>query len=182
METSGIVLEPRLLVPKEVERINGLCLKFCGAKGSKLRDRDALLSACGRTMASAGGTWAHGTVAQQGLAILDGIISSHPFVDGNKRTALVALDLYLGDVGLRWRLPDTEKFDLIVALARGERKGDRLPGEVIKIKTRPPDISDRCKEIEFYVNLNENLLIFLDEHDRSWNGRWQPSGCVRSTT
>lgn len=49
-----------------------------------------------------------------------GIIQNHPFVDGNKRTGLVALELFLELNGFRLIASDEETLASILAVASGE--------------------------------------------------------------
>ena len=45
---------------------------------------------------------------------------NHPFVDGNKRTALLALYTFLGVNGIDFRVAQTEAAAMFLALAAGE--------------------------------------------------------------
>lgn len=49
-----------------------------------------------------------------------GIIQNHPFLDGNKRTGLVALELFLELNDLRLMAADEETLATILAVASGE--------------------------------------------------------------
>jgi|SRR5687768_13159182 death-on-curing protein len=49
-----------------------------------------------------------------------GIARNHPFVDGNKRTSLLALYTFLGVNGLDFVVPEAEAAAIILALAAGE--------------------------------------------------------------
>jgi death-on-curing protein len=53
-------------------------------------------------------------------------VRAHPFSDGNKRVALVALDLMLGQNGARLAATNDEAYTAIMALARGEMQHDGL--------------------------------------------------------
>jgi death on curing protein len=46
-------------------------------------------------------------------------VKNHPFVDGNKRTGLVAMLVFLGLNGQRLETPDDELTDLVVGVAAG---------------------------------------------------------------
>lgn len=54
------------------------------------------------------------------------IIRNHPFIDGNKRTGLVALELFLNDNGYTLAADDAECVTEILALAAGERTDDEM--------------------------------------------------------
>lgn len=49
-----------------------------------------------------------------------GIIQNHPFIDGNKRTGLVILELFLEANGLRSEASDEETLAAILSVASGE--------------------------------------------------------------
>ena len=76
-----------------------------------IRDIDSIDSALGRPV----NLWAYGEPDAAALAAsyAHGLVSSHGFVDGNKRTAWVAARLFLLDNGYRLRF---EPFDAIRAV------------------------------------------------------------------
>lgn len=49
-----------------------------------------------------------------------GIVRNHPFVDGNKRVALMAMYAFLEMNGYRLEAPETESVGIVLALAAGE--------------------------------------------------------------
>jgi death-on-curing protein len=49
-----------------------------------------------------------------------GIARNHPLVDGNKRTALLAIYTFLGVNDVDFRVPEAEAAAIILALAAGE--------------------------------------------------------------
>lgn len=55
-----------------------------------------------------------------------GIARNHPFVDGNKRTSLLALYTFLGVIGIDFIVPEAEAAAIILALAAGEVDEDGL--------------------------------------------------------
>ena len=87
-----------------------------GAAG--LRDEGLLLSALER----ARNKWQYeqAGLAQLAAAHAFGIARNHPFIDGNKRTALLALYTFLGINGIDLRAPEAEAAAIILALAAGE--------------------------------------------------------------
>lgn len=87
-----------------------------GALG--LRDEGLLDSALARPLNRAG----HGEPDIAELAALYGIALAlnHPFVDGNKRTAYVALETFLALNGCRFPVSDAEAVVMTLAMASGE--------------------------------------------------------------
>lgn len=55
-----------------------------------------------------------------------GIAKNHPFVDGNKRTALVATELFLGLNGFDLTADDVEVVKVFLTLAAGEVSEEEL--------------------------------------------------------
>jgi death-on-curing protein len=55
-----------------------------------------------------------------------GMARNHPFVDGNKRTALLALYTFLGVNGIDFDVPEAEAAAIILALAAGEVSEESL--------------------------------------------------------
>jgi death on curing protein len=49
-----------------------------------------------------------------------GIARNHPFIDGNKRTALLAIYTFLGVNGVDFIVPEADAAAMIVSLAAGE--------------------------------------------------------------
>src|SRR3984957_166073 len=87
-----------------------------GASG--LRDEGMLESALDRPR----NRWAYEKAgfAELAAAYAFGIARNHPFVDGNKRTALLALYTFLGVNGSDFVVPEAEAAAMILALAAGE--------------------------------------------------------------
>ncbi|MCA9540517.1 MAG: type II toxin-antitoxin system death-on-curing family toxin [Myxococcales bacterium] len=92
--------------------------KFGGAGG--LRDRGLLESAVAQPMAGFGGVFAHPTLLEMAAAYLFHIVSNHPFVDGNKRTGLLAALDFLGLNGLPLKIVSPDLYALTIAVAEGK--------------------------------------------------------------
>jgi death-on-curing protein len=101
----------------EVEVIHEEALKLGGAPG--LRDRNLLISALEMPRMTFDGRPLHGSLAEMAAAYAWGIARNHPFVDGNKRTALHTALTFLRmngrriHVGLEW-------VDIMVSVARDQ--------------------------------------------------------------
>ncbi len=89
-----------------------------------VRDAGSLASALARPI----NRWAYGEDDRCVLAAAYafGIARSHPFVDGNKRTAWVAARLFLGRNGLDLAYDDGDAISTIFALAAGELLEEEL--------------------------------------------------------
>ena len=66
-----------------------------------------------------GGRHLHGDLHEMAAAYLFHLVKNHPFVDGNKRTGLMAMLAFLGLNGLRIEASEDELANLVLAVARG---------------------------------------------------------------
>jgi death-on-curing protein len=89
-----------------------------------LRDAALLESALGRPL----NKWAYENAELPELAAAYGygIARNHPFVDGNKRTALLAIYTFLGVNGVDFIVPEADAAAMILALAAGEVSEESL--------------------------------------------------------
>ena len=93
-----------------------------GASG--LRDGGMLESALDRPR----NKWAYenAELPELAAAYAYGIARNHPFVDGNKRTSLLALYTFLGVNDVDFDVPEAEAAAMILALAAGEVSEESL--------------------------------------------------------
>lgn len=70
-----------------------------------------------------------------------GIARNHPFVDGNKRTAAVACELFLELNGYRLVAGDADLYPVFLGLAAGEVGEDEL-AEWLRQNSRPEEVSE----------------------------------------
>lgn len=85
----------------------------------KVRDMDLLESAWGRPMQTVFGQDAYPTLTGKAVALLHSLARNHPFADGNKRTAVVALLFMLAVNGQEVTWDAAVALDKIVQLAEG---------------------------------------------------------------
>lgn len=100
-----------------VQAIHAHQLKLFGGP-SGIRDEGPLESALGRPMNRA----AYGEVdlAELASAYAFKIAKNHPFIDGNKRAALLALITFLGLNGIDFLVDEAEAVIMIRGLAAGD--------------------------------------------------------------
>lgn len=82
---------------------------FGGAKG--VRDANALSSAVGRLQ-----TGNYSDVIEQAAALFESLSQNHPFIDGNKRTAITAAAVFLRLNGYKLLFDDVELYDWMMSL------------------------------------------------------------------
>jgi death-on-curing protein len=101
----------------EVEKIHNILIdRFVGAKG--VRDKGILESAIGRPFQTFDGKDLYPDPVEKAAAIFESIVSNHPFVDGNKRTAYVLLRLVLKRNQLDIKVGQDVKYDFVIKAAK----------------------------------------------------------------
>jgi death on curing protein len=99
----------RFLTLDEALAIHAAVLTAGGTEG--LRDPGLLESALFRPR-----TGYYATLDEMATALLESLLGNHPFVDGNKRTALVATDVFLRLNGWRLQLAPQATHRFLMAL------------------------------------------------------------------
>jgi len=129
-DESGAVDEPVYLVTEDVLEIYAAIIDASVTQAEDhLRSREALEGALARP-----GTHAHyqqADLALQAAVLAHGIAETQPFIDGNKRTALVVMLTFLEINAYRVRATDPELADWIIGFSRG---------------TTPESLADRIRE------------------------------------
>ena len=115
--------EPFWLTRQIIVAIHGEQLAIYGG-ASGLRDQGMLESALDRPK----NKWAYerAELAELAAAYAYGIARNHPFVDGNKRTSLLALYTFLGVNDVDFEVPEAEAAAMILSLAAGEVSEESL--------------------------------------------------------
>lgn len=115
--------EPFWLTRQIIVAMHGEQLAIYGG-ASGLRDQGMLESALDRPK----NKWAYerAELAELAAAYAYGIARNHPFVDGNKRTSLLALYTFLGVNGVDFEVPEAEAAAMILSLAAGEVSEESL--------------------------------------------------------
>jgi death-on-curing protein len=109
----------------EVEKIHDILIeRFGGAKG--IRDKGTLESAIGRPFQTFDGKDLYPDPVDKAAAIFESIVSNHPFVDGNKRTAYVLMRLILKRNQLDIEVDQDIKYDFVIKAAKGELTFDKI--------------------------------------------------------
>lgn len=100
-------------------------VKLYGGKDG-VRDEGLLESALAQPQASFGGEYVHSTVFEMAAAYGFHICKNHPFFDGNKRTALVAIYTFLYVNGYRLKADKKSLYAVMIDLANGELEKEEL--------------------------------------------------------
>lgn len=115
--------EPEWLSEEVIIAIHDEQLAIHGG-GSGLRDPGMLASALERPV----NKWSYegADLAALAAAYAFGLAKNHPFIDGNKRTALLALYTFLFINGVDFIVPEADAAAAILALAAGEVEEEGL--------------------------------------------------------
>ena len=114
-----------MITLEEVESIHEILIdKFGGSNG--IRDRGILESAINRPFQTFDQNELYPLPVDKAAAIVESIISNHPFVDGNKRTAYVLMRLILRENKLDIYADQAEKYEFVLSAAKGEIKFDSI--------------------------------------------------------
>ena len=109
----------------EVEKIHDILIdKFGGAKG--IRDKGLLESSLNRPFQTFDGQELYPNPIDKAAAIFESIITNHPFVDGNKRTAYVLMRLMLKNNNIDIHLGQNDKYDFVIKAASGQVTFDQI--------------------------------------------------------
>jgi death-on-curing protein len=127
-------VNPTFLSVEDVIDIHAEQIKaFGGADG--VRDHGALASAVAQPQAGFGGEFFHHDLFEMAAAYAFHLAENQPFVDGNKRTALVAASVFLDLNGYDLAESD-DLYDAMIAVAE-KRLDKRGLAAVFKAKSAP---------------------------------------------
>ncbi|MBZ5644125.1 MAG: Fic family protein [Acidobacteriia bacterium] len=98
------------------------------------RDLNLLESAVARPFQSAFGVDAYPTILDKAVALFHSLNSNHPFHDGNKRTAIIALDDFLVANGYLQDLTVVEVYNLAMQTASYNERGISHEESLLEIK------------------------------------------------
>lgn len=115
----------RYLTPEQVLFLHSRLIQETGGAHG-VRDLSMLLSAVGRPRASFDGEDLYPDLFSRAAALLDLLIRNHPFVDGNKRTAITAAGLFLTINGRQLTVEDEEMVRFTLACAQSQHTLDEI--------------------------------------------------------
>ncbi|WP_276371077.1 type II toxin-antitoxin system death-on-curing family toxin [Chryseolinea sp. H1M3-3] len=114
-----------MITLKDVESIHAVLIdRFGGSKG--IRDLGILESAINRPFQTFDQNELYPLPVDKAAAIFESIISNHPFIDGNKRTAYVLMRLILLENGIDIYANENEKYEFVISSAKGEMKFNQI--------------------------------------------------------
>lgn len=99
--------------------------------GHGLRDAGLLESAVMAPQQTFGGEFLYKSLAEMGVAYWIGLVSNHPFIDGNKRVGLFAFDTFCLMNRLRVSMTNDEAVEHTLAIACGNIDRERIVDFVV---------------------------------------------------
>ena len=111
-------MNPLFLTLDEVLSLHAEQIRLFGGS-SGIRDIGLLQSAMGSVEATFGGAFLHETIFAMAAAYLHGICRNHPFIDGNKRTAVGTALTFLEMNGVEVDAGEDAFYDLVIGIAEG---------------------------------------------------------------
>ena len=114
-----------MITVASAERVHALLVaEFGGAVG--LRDLGGLESCLARPYHTFGGVDLYPTAVGKASAMLEGVIIRHPWLDGNKRTGYVLMELVLDLGGIRLLASEEEKYAMTIRVAEGKSSVEEI--------------------------------------------------------
>jgi death on curing protein len=114
-----------MIKQEDVLKIHKLLIdQFGGSHG--VRDESSLNSATNRPFATFDQQELYPEPIDKAAAILESIVTNHPFIDGNKRTGYVLARLLLLKSGLDIKATQEEKYEMVIAVSKGEWKFEQI--------------------------------------------------------
>ncbi|HET9000473.1 MAG TPA: type II toxin-antitoxin system death-on-curing family toxin [bacterium] len=111
-------MPPLFLDLEEALLIHDDQIKRYGGAGG-IRDLSLLQSALAMPQAGSGTAYSHVDLFEMAAAYVFHIVKNHPFLDGNKRTGIVAALVFLEMNGVRVRATNEALFNAVLAVAAG---------------------------------------------------------------
>jgi death on curing protein len=113
------------LTPEQVLFLHSRLIAETGG-GHGVRELGLLLSALGRPQGTFDGKDLYPDIFLKTGALMDSLVRNHPFVDGNKRTAIAAAALFLRLNGYRLVVENNEMVRFTMACAQSQCSFDEI--------------------------------------------------------
>ena len=114
-----------MISESDILLLHKLCVADFGGS-MELRDRNLLLSAISRPFQTFDGSELYKTAIEKAAALGESLIINHPFVDGNKRTAMLAMLSLLNEYDIYVTAGSDELYQTIISMASGDKRFDEI--------------------------------------------------------
>ena len=114
-----------MITIKIILRLHDLSIiNYGGSQG--IRDQRLMESAIARPYQTFGGKDLYPTVLEKAAALAESIIINHPFIDGNKRTGLLAMLLILEIGNFKITASNDDTYNFTIEISTGEIKFEEI--------------------------------------------------------
>ena len=114
-----------MITIKNILRLHELSIiTYGGSQG--IRDQGLIESAIARPYQTFGGEYLYPTVFEKAAAFVESIITNHPFIDGNKRTGLLAMLLILEIGNFKITASNDDTYNFTIEISTGEIKFEEI--------------------------------------------------------
>ena len=114
-----------MITIKIILRLHDLSIiNYGGSQG--IRDQGLMESAIARPYQTFGGKDLYPTVLEKAAALAESIIIDHPFIDGNKRTGLLAMLLILEIGNFKITASNDDTYNFTIEISTGEIKFEEI--------------------------------------------------------
>lgn len=110
---------------KEIIEVHSLLIKKYGGLDG-IRDLNLLISSINRPFQTFDGADLYDTPIKKASALFESLIINHPFYDGNKRIAYVAMMNFLFYYSIDIKASQDEKYEFVIAAASGKKRFDDI--------------------------------------------------------
>ena len=114
-----------MIVLQEIKDLHETLIELFGGSIG-IRDLESLKSAISRPFQTFENKDLYPSTIQKAAALIESIVSNHPFIDGNKRTGYVTMRIFLISNGFDIKASQDEKYQFVIAIASGKLKLDRI--------------------------------------------------------
>lgn len=129
-----------------------------------IREQNLLMSIPNAINQSFGGEDLYPTIYDKSSYLWYSLTKYHCFIDGNKRTALVATLVYLIINGHMLEIDKLSLYDLCIDIANGKAKIDEISEYIAKnSKIYNENKGDEMEEILNLLSKNDDLIIILEK-------------------
>ena len=120
----------KTLSKEQVLKLHDALLKAFGGTAG-VRDDGLLESALSAPFATFGGQYLYPSIQAKAAQLGFGLVCNHPFVDGNKRIGAHVMLVFLAINGIELEYTQQELIDIILQIASGHAKADKLLAWII---------------------------------------------------
>jgi death on curing protein len=124
-----------MILLEDILKIHKASIKdFGGAHG--IRDEGLLSSALARPFQTFGGKDLYPSIFEKAAALGESLIINHPFVDGNKRTGILALLTLLLGHDIRLTATGDELYEFVINISTGSLRFEEIVSWLSKHTTK----------------------------------------------